>query len=162
MGGNAAGNVGSQRARKVRNCKREGDIKMAICAVAELLGNSPAICRKCYVLPASWKLTERQANCRTRRCDQNTDNVNDRAVERAIFEFLARRSAAVLCDGPSATLTFEASLPPPSRLLDRRRAISLYAKSWRTGRRGIPPSGDARCRSLQLRGSRRTSVRMFA
>lgn len=30
----------------------KGNIKTAICAVAELLGNTPAICRKCYVHPA--------------------------------------------------------------------------------------------------------------
>ena len=27
-------------------------VKVAICAVAELLGNTPAVCRKCYVHPA--------------------------------------------------------------------------------------------------------------
>ena len=35
----------------------KANVKTAICAVAELLGNTPAICRKCYVHPASWKLT---------------------------------------------------------------------------------------------------------
>jgi DNA topoisomerase I len=30
----------------------QANIKTAICAVAELLGNTPAICRKCYVHPA--------------------------------------------------------------------------------------------------------------
>jgi DNA topoisomerase-1 len=30
----------------------KANIKTAICAVAELLGNTPAICRKCYVHPA--------------------------------------------------------------------------------------------------------------
>ena len=30
----------------------KGNLKTAICAVAELLGNTPAICRKCYVHPA--------------------------------------------------------------------------------------------------------------
>jgi DNA topoisomerase I len=30
----------------------KANVKAAICAVAELLGNTPAICRKCYVHPA--------------------------------------------------------------------------------------------------------------
>jgi DNA topoisomerase-1 len=30
----------------------KANVKTAICAVAELLGNTPAVCRKCYVHPA--------------------------------------------------------------------------------------------------------------
>ena len=29
----------------------KANIKTAICAVAELLGNTPAVCRKCYIHP---------------------------------------------------------------------------------------------------------------
>ena len=34
------------------NKQAKANVKTAICAVAELLGNTPAICRKCYVHPA--------------------------------------------------------------------------------------------------------------
>jgi DNA topoisomerase-1 len=30
----------------------KANVKAAVCAVAELLGNTPTICRKCYVHPA--------------------------------------------------------------------------------------------------------------
>jgi DNA topoisomerase-1 len=30
----------------------KANVKTAVCAVAQLLGNTPAICRKCYVHPA--------------------------------------------------------------------------------------------------------------
>jgi DNA topoisomerase-1 len=65
------------------------NIKTAICAVAELLGNTPAICRKCYVHPA---IVEAYLGGRQivglADAIKTPDHINLRAVERAIFKFL--------------------------------------------------------------------------
>jgi DNA topoisomerase-1 len=65
------------------------NIKTAICAVAELLGNTPAICRKCYVHPA---IVEAYLGGRQivglADAIKTQDHINLRAVERAIFKFL--------------------------------------------------------------------------
>jgi len=67
----------------------KANIKMAICAVAEVLGNTPAICRKCYVHPAiveaylsGRKISGLGDAIKTR------DQINLRAVECAVFKFL--------------------------------------------------------------------------
>jgi DNA topoisomerase-1 len=67
----------------------KSNIKTAICAVAELLGNTPATCRKCYVHPV---IVEAYLN-RTRIAGLNGDgkelNAPDlRAAERAVLKFL--------------------------------------------------------------------------
>ena len=67
----------------------KANIKTAICAVAELLGNTPAVCRKCYVHPV---IVEAYLN-RTRIAGLNGDgkelNAPDlRAAERAVLKFL--------------------------------------------------------------------------
>jgi len=71
------------------NKQAKANVKTAICAAAELLGNTPAICRKCYVHPAIVEayLSGRQI---TGLADaiKTPDNINVRAVERAIFKFL--------------------------------------------------------------------------
>jgi DNA topoisomerase-1 len=65
------------------------NIKTAICAVAELLGNTPAICRKCYVHPGvvetylSGKEIAGLADA-----IKTQQNINLRAVERAVRKFL--------------------------------------------------------------------------
>ena len=71
------------------NKQAKANVKTAICAVAELLGNTPAICRKCYVHPAIVEayLSGRQI-AGLADAMQNTGNINVRAVERAIFKFL--------------------------------------------------------------------------
>ncbi len=65
------------------------NIKTAICAVADLLGNTPAICRKCYVHPA---IVEAYLGGRQivglADALKTPDHINLRAVERAIFKFL--------------------------------------------------------------------------
>jgi DNA topoisomerase I len=72
----------------------KSNIKTAICAVAELLGNTPAICRKCYVHPV---IVEAYLN-RTRIAGLNGDG-NElktpdlRAAERAVLKFLHWRES---------------------------------------------------------------------
>ena len=71
------------------NKQAKANVKTAICAVAELLGNTPAICRKCYVHPA---IVEAYLSCRQiaglADAIKTPDNINVRAVERAIFKYL--------------------------------------------------------------------------
>jgi len=66
----------------------KSNIKTAICAVAELLGNTPAVCRKCYVHPV---IVEAYLN-RTRIAGFNGTNTleppNLRGAERAVLKFL--------------------------------------------------------------------------
>lgn len=73
----------------------KSNIKTAICAVAELLGNTPAICRKCYVHPV---IVEAYLN-RTRIAGLNGDRKGSitpdlRAAERAVLKFLRVRASA--------------------------------------------------------------------
>jgi DNA topoisomerase I len=70
----------------------KSNIKTAICAVAELLGNTPAVCRKCYVHPV---IVEAYLN-RTRigGLNGNTESLEPpslRAAERAVSKFLSTR-----------------------------------------------------------------------
>src|SRR6266536_905862 len=67
----------------------KANVKTAICAVAELLGNSPAICRKCYVHPAIVKayLSGRQIPG-VGGAIKNANNIDLRAVERTIHKFI--------------------------------------------------------------------------
>src|SRR5437660_3664407 len=72
----------------------KANVKTAICAVAELLGNTAAICRKCYVHPAVVEayLSGRQI-AGLGEVIKTPDNINLRAVEAAVLKFLrARRS----------------------------------------------------------------------
>jgi DNA topoisomerase I len=70
----------------------KSNIKTAICAVAELLGNTPAVCRKCYVHPV---IVEAYLN-RTRIAGLNGTGKglkppDLRAAERAVLKFLRAR-----------------------------------------------------------------------
>jgi DNA topoisomerase-1 len=72
----------------------KANVKTAVCAVAQLLGNTPAICRKCYVHPAIIEgyLSVRQI-AGLGEAIETPDNINLRAVESAVLKFLrARRS----------------------------------------------------------------------
>jgi DNA topoisomerase I len=66
----------------------KSNIKTAICAVAELLGNTPAVCRKCYVHPV---IVEAYLN-RTRIVALNgattLEAPNLRLAERSVLKFL--------------------------------------------------------------------------
>jgi len=73
----------------------KANVKTAICAVAELLGNTPAICRKCYVHPA---IVEAYLN-RTPISGLNgaakrRDYIKRGAAERAVLKFLRMGRAA--------------------------------------------------------------------
>ena len=69
----------------------KSNIKTAICAVAELLGNTPAVCRKCYVHPL---IVEAYLN-RTRIAGLNGTKrlapPNLRRAERSVLKFLGAR-----------------------------------------------------------------------
>lgn len=67
----------------------KANLKTAICAVAKLLGNTPAICRKCYVHPAIVEayLTRTQI-AGLSQAIKTPENINLRAVERAVLKFL--------------------------------------------------------------------------
>ena len=70
----------------------KSNIKTAICAVAELLGNTPAVCRKCYIHPM---IVEAYLN-RTRIAGLNGEGKalkppDLRAAERAVLKFLHAR-----------------------------------------------------------------------
>src|SRR5215469_5705104 len=71
----------------------KSNIKTAICAVAELLGNTPAVCRKCYVHPV---IVEAYMN-RTRIAGLNGTKtlkpLNLRRAERAVLKFLRARAS---------------------------------------------------------------------
>jgi DNA topoisomerase-1 len=67
----------------------KANLKTAICAVAKLLGNTPAICRKSYVHPAIVEayLTRTQI-AGLSQAIKTPENINLRAVERAVLKFL--------------------------------------------------------------------------
>lgn len=72
----------------------KSNVKTAICAVAELLGNTPAVCRKCYIHPV---IVEAYLD-RTRIAGLNgkTDSLEPpslRSAERAVLKFLYARKA---------------------------------------------------------------------
>jgi DNA topoisomerase I len=69
-------------------------VKTAICAVAQLLGNTPAICRKCYVHPAvmdaylgGTQIAGLNGTIKRR------DHINLRAAERAVVKLLRTQRA---------------------------------------------------------------------
>jgi len=70
----------------------KANVKTAVCAVAQLLGNTPAICRKCYVHPAIVEayLSGRQI-AGLGQVIKTPDNINLRAVEAAVLKFLRPR-----------------------------------------------------------------------
>ena len=71
----------------------KANIKAAICAVAELLGNTPAICRKCYVHPA---IIEAYISgtpiAGLKQVIKNSAKINLHAVERAVLKSLRTTS----------------------------------------------------------------------
>jgi DNA topoisomerase-1 len=70
-------------------------IKTAICAVAELLGNTPAICRRCYVHPAVLETyLDGREIAGLADAMKTPQNINLRAVERAILKFLRAGQSA--------------------------------------------------------------------
>jgi DNA topoisomerase-1 len=71
----------------------KANIKAAICAVAELLGNTPAICRKCYVYPAIIEAYLSGAQIAALgQAIKNSAKINLHAVERAVLKSLRTTS----------------------------------------------------------------------
>jgi DNA topoisomerase-1 len=71
----------------------KANIKTAICAVAELLGNTPAICRKCYVHPAvveAYLASTRIPGLN--QAMQNSGNRKIRLAEAAVLRFLSSQN----------------------------------------------------------------------
>jgi DNA topoisomerase-1 len=72
----------------------KSNIKTAICAVAELLGNTPAVCRKCYVHPVIVEAYLNRMQIAGLNGAGNTLKLPDlRAAERAVLKFLRERES---------------------------------------------------------------------
>jgi DNA topoisomerase I len=65
------------------------NVKAALCAVAKLLGNTPAICRKCYVHPDVIEAYVRgTAIAGLTKATKRPDNINLRSAEAAVLKLL--------------------------------------------------------------------------
>ena len=72
----------------------KANIKTAICAVAELLGNTPAVCRKCYIHPGVVEAYLNQTRIMGLSGDTKAlEPPNLRAAERAVLKFLCARKS---------------------------------------------------------------------
>ena len=72
----------------------KSNIKTAICAVAELLGNTPAVCRKCYVHPVIVEAYLNRIQIAGLNGAGRTLKLSDlRAAERAVLKFLHARES---------------------------------------------------------------------
>src|SRR5947207_3343692 len=75
----------------------KSNIKTAISAVAKILGNTPAICRKCYVHPAVLEtyLDQKSINGLKRTTEEalEKEDVDLRSNEKAVLKFLESRFA---------------------------------------------------------------------
>jgi DNA topoisomerase-1 len=72
----------------------KSNIKTAICAVARLLGNTPAVCRKCYVHPVIVQAyLNRKQIAGLNGAAKTTKQPHLHAAERAVLKFLHSRQA---------------------------------------------------------------------
>jgi DNA topoisomerase-1 len=71
----------------------KSNIKTAICAVAELLGNTPAVCRKCYVHPVIVEAYLKRKRIAGLNGTNSLEPPDLRAAERAVLKFLRRRKS---------------------------------------------------------------------
>jgi DNA topoisomerase I len=72
--------------------RAKANVKTAICAVAELLGNTPAICRKCYVHPAVLETYLSKTQIPKLSEAMTKSNLNRlRSAEAAVLRFLTSR-----------------------------------------------------------------------
>src|SRR5438270_3958437 len=69
----------------------KSNIKTAICAVAELLGNTPAVCRKCYVHPVIVEAYLKRTRIAGLNGTKTLEPPNLRGAERAVLKFLRAR-----------------------------------------------------------------------
>lgn len=78
-------------AQPERETKKQAkaNVKTAVCAVAELLGNTPAICRKCYVHPAVIEAyLNRTPIAKLTSALRSTGRWDLRGAEKAVLKFL--------------------------------------------------------------------------
>jgi len=69
-------------------------VSSAICAVAELLGNTPAVCRKCYVHPVIVEAyLNRTGIARLNGTRKSSKRPDLRAAQRAVLKFLHARKS---------------------------------------------------------------------
>ena len=71
----------------------KSNIKTAICAVAELLGNTPAVCRKCYVHPVIVEAYLNRTLIAGLNGSKTLEPPNLRGAERAVLKFLHARKS---------------------------------------------------------------------
>ena len=71
----------------------KANIKTAICAVAELLGNTPAVCRKCYVHPVIVEAYLKRTRIAGLNGTKSLEPPNLRGAERAVLKFLRVRES---------------------------------------------------------------------
>jgi len=73
----------------------KANIKTAIGAVSKILGNTPAICRKCYVHPAILEsyLSRQSIDGLKQMTEEAKENVDLRESEKAVLKFLESRLA---------------------------------------------------------------------
>jgi DNA topoisomerase-1 len=71
----------------------KSNIKTAICTVAELLGNTPAVCRKCYVHPIVVEAYLNRTQIAGLNGTKTSQPPNLRAAERAVLKFLRMRKS---------------------------------------------------------------------
>lgn len=69
----------------------KSNIKTAICAVAELLGNTPAVCRKCYIHPVIVESYLTRTRIEGLNNAKSLGTPNLRRAERAVLKFLGRK-----------------------------------------------------------------------
>jgi DNA topoisomerase-1 len=92
-GGTVLGAIALSKQEEFQTKKQaKSNIKTAICAVAELLGNTPAVCRKCYVHPVIVEAYLNQTRIAGLNGDtESLDPPDIRAAERAVLKFLGAR-----------------------------------------------------------------------
>jgi DNA topoisomerase I len=71
----------------------KANIKTAICAVAELLGNTPTVCRKCYVHPVILEAYLKRTRIAGLNGTKTLEPSNLRQAERAVLKFLQARES---------------------------------------------------------------------
>jgi DNA topoisomerase-1 len=72
----------------------KANVKTAICAVAELLGNTPAVCRKCYVHPAIIEgYLSGSQTAGFGDATKTSTNTNVRTAERALLKLLREQAS---------------------------------------------------------------------
>jgi DNA topoisomerase-1 len=71
----------------------KSNINTAICAVAELLGNTPAVCRKCYVHPIIVEAYLKRTRIAGLNGAKSFGPINLRRAEQAVLKFLHTRAS---------------------------------------------------------------------